>query len=162
MRFEKMSRTQELGIFISLNIYWVPVSKALKRQGSPILGEFTLCTDFTSAHSGLQTPILHHTTWLGGLSSSPPKYLSGFPSRSNDMAVTVIKERGKCGGVDRQNCASMKGSLSTNKKSLWNSSQAPRFSVQSRSLWYNIFWPNNSICCKSAKLELKSSARPQS
>lgn len=46
---------------------------------------------------------------------------------STAWLVALIIEWRKCCGIDRQHC-SVKGSLSTNKKTLWNASQTPRFS----------------------------------
>lgn len=65
----------------------------------------------------------------------------------------MITEWGKCCGIDRQHCSSIKGSLSTNKKTLWNASQTPVLCGWEAS--DITVWPNNSICCKSAKLELE-------
>lgn len=103
--------------------------RGMKCQGSPALRELTLHADLNSACTGFQTPVLHNTAWLEGLTSSQPKYLTGCLSHFNNMAAAVIIEWGKCCGIDRQPCPSIKDSLWTNRKTLCNAAQAPSFSA---------------------------------
>lgn len=116
-----------IGSVHSLNICWVPVlcvrpgstEGALRSECRP--GLFCLLSFKHQFSTTLRAvwgspEILDWTMWL----VTPPM--------STTCWVAVITEWGKRGGIDRQDCSSIKVSQSTHKKTLWNASQTPSFS----------------------------------